>query len=421
MRRREWLRLVGTSAASLAATSVACGDNLPPAAASVVAAVLEPSDTGFLVALYDERIPSVVVEIRDGSGDLVTMASVELAPSGVATFDELAPATDYEVTVVQRGRAPIVPLRVRTAPRADDPRAVRIAVSADFDPHPSFESTLVEQLLATEPDLFVSLGDFPYCDNGPDVALDVPAYRHRHYQARSSSAMRTLYGGVGVRSIYDDHEFRNDWNPDFVAQETARYLAALQVWDEFFPVRDRTGNVRYRSWRQGAHLECFLLDCRRFRSSESLPDTPTKTMLGATQLQWLESGVRASTATFKLIFSSVPLDYGLGIDHWRTYTAERDALLASLVGIPGVLFVSADQHYFAAHRHAYGVREIQVGPLARGLGTYGEDAPGVLFRAARLNAGLFEVEGEVLRVSGLGADGERFYEETLTPDLLRPA
>jgi phosphodiesterase/alkaline phosphatase D-like protein len=418
MRRREWLRLVGVGAASLAS---GCGDDLPPPPASVVAAVLEPTDDGFVVSIFDEEEEAVALVVRDARGEVVTEQRVELAPSGVAIVTGLSPASTYEVTVTQRARAPVGPMRVRTAPAPDDERPVRIAVSADFDPHPLFESAIVDHVIAADPDLFVSIGDFPYCDNGPPVVQDVPGYRLRHYQARSSKALSALHANVGVRSIYDDHEFRNDWNPVLVEREASRYAAAMQVWDEFFPLRVTDGEVRYRSWRYGAHLECFLLDCRRFRSSPAEPDTILKTMLGARQRQWLQDGVRASTASFKLILSSVPLNFGIGVDHWKGFTTEREALLDALVGVPGVLFVSGDQHYFASHRHSHGVREFQVGPFARGIGPYGDELPGVLFRAARYNVGLFDVDKDTLRVTGLGSDGERFYEETFTPELLRPA
>jgi phosphodiesterase/alkaline phosphatase D-like protein len=418
MRRREWLRLVGAGAASLA-TLRGCGDNLS-GAPTATAAILEPTHDGFLVPIFDETGGFASVEVRDSSGEIVAVDAVELAPSGVIAIDGLAPASAYEV-VVQTERTPLGPFHVRTAPAPDDPRAVRIAVSADYDPHADFESTLVDHVIVAKPDLFVSLGDFPYCDNGPDVVQDVPGYRMRHFQARSSKALQALHANIAVRSIYDDHEFRNDWNPQFVERESSRYAAAMQVWDEFFPLRAATGDIRYRSWRYGANVECFLLDCRRFRSANAQADTILKTMLGATQRQWLEDGVRSSTAAFKLIFTSVPLNYGIGLDHWKGYTTEREEILSALRGVPGVLFVSADQHYFAAHRHSWGVREFQVGPFARGIGPYGDDSSEVIFRAGRYNVGLFDIDGDVLRVTGLGADGERFYEETFTPEILTPA
>jgi hypothetical protein len=95
-------------------------------------------------------------------------------------------------------------------------------------------------------------------------------------------------------------------------------------------------------------------------------------------------------------------------------------LFDAIVGTPGVLFVSADQHYFAAHRHAHGIREFQVGPLARGLGMFGSPGPGVMFRAQRYNVGVIDVESDRLVFAGLGAGGDRFYEETLSVDDLTP-
>ena len=109
---------------------------------------------------------------------------------------------------------------------------------------------------------------------------------------------------------------------------------------------------------------------------------------------WLIDGVTRSTATFKIIFTSVPLDFGIGIDHWAAFTTERNQLFDAFAGVPGVLFVSGDQHWFAAHQHARGIREFQVGPLARGViepgrmaqgGTYCGNAVGAAAAAATLD------------------------------------
>ena len=102
------------------------------------------------------------------------------------------------------------------------------------------------------------------------------------------------------------------------------------------------------------------------------------------------------------------------------FTTERDRLFGELVGVPGIVFFSGDQHWFAAHRHAHGIREFQVGPLARGLGTPGRTAPGVLFRSVQYNFGLIDVDGDQLTVCGVGADGSCFYKETLSAADLTP-
>jgi hypothetical protein len=413
--RRALLQLMGAGVAGLAA---GCGDNHAPDPSSVATAVLEPEAASFLVAVWTRLpAPEATLEVRT-AGVLMREAPVALAGGiGVGEIGGLTADTPYEVTIVV-GDLRLGPHRVRTAPRPDDPRPVRVAIWADVDPNPAFASGMCDALAAEDPELHISLGDFPYTDNGPP-AQTVADYRARHVEVRTHPPVRGVLEACGLCAIYDDHEFRNDWDAQRVATERDRYAAAMQAWDEFFPLRT-TGEVKYRSWRWGAHLECFLLDCRRFRSANAAPDDAQKTMLGATQRRWLLDGVTRSSATFKLILTSVPLDFGIGDDHWATFTTERDAMFAALVGTPGVLFISGDQHWFASHRHAFGIRELQIGPLARGIGAPGPAAPGVVFRAARYNAGLVEIDGDRLTFSGLGEDGQRFYSETVTAQDLTP-
>ena len=420
--RRDFLRGVGAGGAAGAASAVlglGAGCDAPAAAATDLGAVvLEPSSDALIVSVWARVARAATIEIR--AGDTELSMELPLGPSGTGAIDVrgLAPSTVHEVTV-SAGGARLPPCFASTAPLDDDPRPVRIAVVADVDPSPEFDTDLARHVVDARPDLLVTLGDFPYTDNGPP-ALDVDAYRERHAELRTLQKARALFQAMPVRAIYDDHEFRNDWDARFALAEGARYAAATQVWDEFFPVRGAAGEVRYRSWRWGAHAECFLLDCRRFRSANADPDGPAKTMLGAAQRAWLEGAIARSTATFKLVFTSVPLDFGNGDDHWAAFAAERQAIFDAVVGVRGVVFVSADQHWFAAHRHAHGIREFQVGPFARGILTPPPPAPGVLFRAQQYNAGLIDLDGERLTVAGLGPDGARFYEETLTADELTP-
>jgi phosphodiesterase/alkaline phosphatase D-like protein len=414
--RRELLQLLGASTALLA---VGCGDGVDGSGPVIAAAaVLDPDEDSFVVAIWS----------RLTRGDAIVRVRAEGRVVVEEPFELVGEIARVEVNGLEAGRRYDVAIelgsvtlshRVRTAPAADDARPVRIAVSADCDPNPDFASGLLDAIVAAEPELMISLGDFPYTDNGPP-AQTVAEYRVRHLELRSHPPVRALLEACGLCAIYDDHEFRNDWDARFVAAEPQRYAAAMQVWDEFFPQRAPVDDIRYRSWRWGAHLECFLLDCRRFRSANSARDDEDKTMLGAAQRAWLIDGVARSTATFKLVLTSVALDFGAGGDHWVGFKTERDGILAALLGVPGVLFVSADQHWFAAHRHAFGIREIQVGPLARGLGTPQGSPSSVLFRAVRYNAGIIDVDGERLVFSALGEDGEVFYRETLSADDLTP-
>jgi alkaline phosphatase D len=417
--RRDLLRIAGLGPLT---SALGCGDNSGPRdpGNSHAAFVVEPDDSSFIVVVWSSVARTAALEVQ--SGDAIVFTTViDLRGTQQVMVSGLEPSTSYQVTVVCDSGAKLGPHHVRTAPRVDDPRPVRLAVSADVDPNPEFDSRVLDSLAAASPELFVSLGDFPYCDNGPELALDVTAYRDRYTSTLTTPKLRAWLQAMAVRGIYDDHEFRNDWDSMFRTVEASRYDAAMQVWDEFFPVRSRAGEVRYRAWRWGAHVECFLLDTRRFRSANAALDGDTKTMLGAVQLAWLIAGIKASTATFKLVFTSVPLDFGDGNDHWSSYVYERTKLFDALAGVPGIVFVSADQHWFAAHRHARGIREFQVGPLCRGLGVPHVLSGDVLFRSSQYNFGLIDADATTLTLSGVGADGSVFYKESLTPQALTPA
>jgi len=411
-RRELILRSAGLASLAL----VSCGDNASDRDLAV--AMVEPTTDAVIVAVWAREARAVTIEIDDGG--FVRQVPLELVgQAGAFDLTGLEPGTTYAVTVIAGGlRAG--PYRVVTAPADDDPRPVTFAVIADLDPNPKFETDLVDHILAAAPDLLIGLGDLPYCDNGPDVAKTAEAYRDRHAEARSHPRFRPLFEAAPLRAIYDDHEFRNDWDAAFVAAEPERYRAAVDVWDEFFPIRDAAGEVRYRRWRWGAHAECFLLDCRRFRSANKDPDGPAKTMLGDAQLAWLLDAVVASTATFKLVFTTVPLDFSTGDDAWSSYQTQRQQLLDGLVGVRGLVMISADQHWFSAHIHAHGIREFQFGPLARDTRNPAPPTSGVLARAVNFNFGLIRIDGDSIAISAIGPGGDPLFATTLTADDLTP-
>ena len=138
--RREFLAL---GAGSLAA--LACGDN--ESLRDLAVAVLEPSETALLVAIWARAARAATIELRDDAG--VREIPVELAETGVAAIDVtgLAAATRYELAVVAGGlRAG--PYHVMTAPAVDAARPIRFAVVADLDQSDRYDNDLVEHLVS---------------------------------------------------------------------------------------------------------------------------------------------------------------------------------------------------------------------------------------------------------------------------------
>ena len=122
----------------------------------------------------------------------------------------------------------------------------------------------------------------------------------------------------------------------------------------------------YRHYRWGKGLEIFHLDTRKNRDSNAAP-AEGKSMLGQAQRRWLLDGLAKSRATFKLVITSVPLDYGkTAKDMWHGFQQERGIILDHIRDrrIPGVVFLAGDQHWYASHHLPVGVREWQAGPLA---------------------------------------------------------
>ena len=236
--------------------------------------MLEPWAEGFLVAIWAARGDRASVIVR--LGDLtVAQLDVPLGDGGLGSIDVggLEPDQGYEVTTLTAvGSARAQPGAYR-APRRRSP------AGADRGVGGLRSESRVRQRPRGQPARGRARAvrltrRLPVHRQRPgrDQTVDgVPRAPRRRCAGRRRRCRRLLEA-VGVRAIYDDHEFRNNWDPVFVAAEPARYAAAMQVWDELFPIREPIGDIRYRSWRWGANAECFLLDCRRFRSANAAPD-----------------------------------------------------------------------------------------------------------------------------------------------------
>lgn len=360
--RRRLLELAG-----LGALAGCTKDMLGPEAESPIdpeasAASFEVDSTSALLWAYSPtaRVGTPVLEVESGRQIVADPFAIRDGV-GHRLVAGLSPLTRYRWRLRFDNGTTTDWHRFRTAPGDDQAAPLHMLVAADLDLDPIYDSPILATMAATGADLFVSLGDWPYADNAP-VALSVDEYRARHAVARNHPRVRPLLQAMSARAIYDDHEAYGDWSGTERASPV-RLDAALGVWDEWFPLRDQTR--RYRSWRWGGLAEMFLLDVRLYRSPNAVPDSANKTMLGAAQREWLIRGVRESRAAFKLVFTPVPLDFGNTGDDWTVFATERAMIFDALREIPGVVFMSADQHWFAAHHHTAGFTEWQVGPLAR--------------------------------------------------------
>lgn len=162
--------------------------------------------------------------------------------------------------------------------------------------------------------------------------LSLSDYRTRYGQYRGDASLQKLHAKLPFITVWDDHEVANDTWKDGAENHNqgegdfdARKQAALQAYFEWLPIRPwREGNHEeiYRSFSFGDLLDLHMLDTRvlardkqldygnyldpatgDFNDQQFLADvTDTqRTLLGQTQLLWLQGKLLQSSAKWQLL------------------------------------------------------------------------------------------------------------------------
>jgi alkaline phosphatase D len=161
-------------------------------------------------------------------------------------------------------------------------------------------------------------------------------YRTRYSQYRSDASLQKLHAKVPFITVWDDHEVANDtWKDgaenhnDGEGDFDLRKQAALQAYFEWLPIRPWSeGNHEeiYRSFNFGNLVDLHMLDTRvlardkqleysqyidattgAFNSATFLTDVTdtNRTLLGQTQLLWLQQTLLQSTAKWQVLGQQV--------------------------------------------------------------------------------------------------------------------
>ncbi len=370
----------------------------------------EVTATSAVIWARANRAGTLIVGVS-GPGTIANRKTVLRAGhdfAGTLRFDGLVAATNYTfraAVVDEHGnKSQKVGGSFRTAAAADVAARVTFAWSGDLagqnvcrDAKRGFP--IFEVLDRRRLDFFVALGDMIYADNGCEPkglygnvqvagerkpAAALPAFWARWKYNRADPKYQMFLARTPIYALWDDHEVQNDFGPK---RDSGLMPAGLQAFYDYNPL-PRTGGKMYRKLRRGKHLELFLLDNRQYRDANDAPDSAAKpkTMLGAAQRAWLIRELRASTATWKVIVSSVPISIPTGTnakvagrDGWADlgtntgYEHELRAIFEAGANSK-TLWITTDVHFAAAFRYTpfadrphVHVYEAVVGPLNAGL------------------------------------------------------
>lgn len=315
-----------------------------------------------------------------------------------------------------------------TAPKAETPSRVRLAISSCAR-EDAGSRAVWNRMAAEKVDAVVLIGDTPYIDS---TDLAVQTRRHREFAAVPE--YQSLLKSRPCWWTWDDHDFAgNDSSGLALGRENSRL-----VYSRYRPqpqFGDGTGGV-YNSFRRGP-VEVFVLDTRWFSmTGPSFAASHKPTLLGAGQWEWLQKGLLASTAPFKILACGVIWDdkENSESDDWGTYLHELTAI-KKFIGknrIPGVILIGGDIHASRVLRYhtsavvGYDLVQFIASPIHAdtipSLNVYNPD----LVRSAvephvflRVDADSTVTPAE-LHATLINRNGEQVFSYHLTTDDLKP-
>lgn len=249
----------------------------------------------------------------------------------------------------------------KTKTLSSNPSQIKMAVFSCSNYTNGYFNAYMEASKIEDLDVVLHLGDYIYeygmfesdgitpayaTSNAVNIGRELPEdndtecltledYRKRYALYHSDEGSIALHKSVPFITVWDDHEVANDTykngaqnHNDGEGDFESRKLAALQAYFEWLPIRpfvEDNNEVIYRSFDFGNLLSLYMLDTRvigrdKQLSYSSYYDTlgnfdstsfsndltnDTRTMLGLEQLNWLQTKVATSNATWQVLGQQV--------------------------------------------------------------------------------------------------------------------
>jgi len=242
--------------------------------------------------------------------------------------------------------------KMKTLPSAGV-QQVRFAVMSCANFPAGYFHAYAEAARESELDAVLHLGDYIYeygtggyatedaaalgrslsSDNNTEL-LNLSDYRKRYALYRTDTDLQSLHAAAPFIAVWDDHEVANDTWKDGAENHnegegdfTERKLAALQAYFEWLPVRPASEDDEltiYRSFDFGDLVSLHMLDTRIIGRDEQLDyadytsqsgfdavgftadvSSSSRSLLGQTQMNWLQTQLAVSTATWQVLGQQV--------------------------------------------------------------------------------------------------------------------
>jgi len=222
------------------------------------------------------------------------------------------------------------------------------------------------QMLKKKPHFFVHTGDVVYYDKALPWAKSEELAHYKWQSTYSLPFQREFHKNVASYFMRDDHDItKNDSWPG-INYGDLTWEAGLRIF------REQTGlpEMPYRTIRWGKDLQIWLPAGRQFRSANTEPDGPNKSIWGKKQKQWFFDSVKKSDATFRIVVNSTPIvgpDRGNKKDNHANvgFTYEGDEIRQFVSTQKNMYLVCGDRHWqYVSVDPKTGVTEYSCGPTS---------------------------------------------------------
>ncbi len=351
-------------------------------------------------------------------------------------LDGLKPGTHYEIKVFSRkntgsGMGEVVEGQFKTAPAAGVASGVSFAVSTgQYYPRKDTLTgfRIYPEILELDPDFFVHTGDIVYYDV---LGKSVPLARWHWARMYSQPTHVEFHRNMASYFIKDDHD---TWMDDCWPDQNSTFMGDLtfEQGQKIFLEQVGMGRLTYRTVRWGKDLQIWMVEGRDYRSPNSMPDGPGKTIWGKEQMEWFRRTVAASDATFRILISPTPVvgpdRKGKNDNHSNSgFTYEGDKIRDFISGQKNMFVVCGDRHWqYVSVDDRTGIREYSCGPASDiHAGGWSNDQVMPEHRYLNVTGGflLVEVDREdgrpCISFRHYGVDGKLLHEDKLTAGCIR--
>ncbi len=197
------------------------------------------------------------------------------------------------------------------------------------------------------PDFYVHTGDIEYYDKQEPYALSEELMRFKWDRLFALPLQREFWTQTSSYFMKDDHDALRDDAWPGMTYGTVSWERGLEIFDkEQFPTKGKP----YKTIRWGRDLQIWITEGRNYRSKNTEPDGPDKSILGKEQKEWLFNTLEASDATFKILISPDPI---LGPDRENkkdnysnsNWKVEGDAIREFITQHDNIFICNGDRHW----------------------------------------------------------------------------